>query len=243
MKAIILAAFRGKRMSPISMFTPKALLPIIPTRETVIDHLMGQLYRSGAREFGVVVGEETREPMEEHLRKFKDRYEIVFFESYEHGTASGLYDARSFITDDNPFFVACGDIYSTDYLKGLSDLGPLVVSGYLVKNASKFGTLEVENSRLVRIREKEGIPQPALINASLYLFNRKVFPFIERTEINPKRRERELTDTINLMIEEGNPFHVYNLRGRWRDIGYPRDWLFANLYALLDLFSYSRLKY
>jgi glucose-1-phosphate thymidylyltransferase len=37
------------------------------------------------------------------------------------------------------------------------------------------------------------------------------------------RKEYEVTDTIQMMIDEGWEFKAYELKGFWKDIAYPSD--------------------
>ena len=103
-----------------------------------------------------------------------------------------------------------------------------------MENPSDFGVLETENNKVVRIIEKPKTPPTNLANAGIYLFRESMFDFIDRTQPSV-RRELEITDSIQMLIDSRAPVGYSPLTGRWIDIGYPWDLLKANEHLLKDL--------
>ncbi len=220
MKAVILAAGKGERLRPLTgNGFPKAMLPVwgrplisfhVSRLEEVVD------------EIGVVVGYG-----EERIKNFLGSRVKYFRDDLLQGTGSALLAAKNFIDDD--FILVYGDIF----LDG--DISPLfackrAILGCRVDDASRFGTLKTRNNKVTRIVEK-GPGGPGLINGGIYKLTPEILDYLEDQPLS-ERGEHELTDVVNRMIMEGKKFEYVEFRGYWTDIGYPWDYLDANMYAL-----------
>ncbi|MEM5831349.1 MAG: sugar phosphate nucleotidyltransferase, partial [Candidatus Aenigmatarchaeota archaeon] len=218
MKAIILAAGKGERLEPLTDYKPKCLLPIC--NKPLLDYQIELLKKYGIDEIAVVVGY-----LENEIRK---RYsELKFYkDEMMMGTASALLAARNFIDDD--FVLMYGDIFYDgsleEIVKNKNSMGI-----FYVEDVSRFGKVVFENKKLVEIREKSSIGK-GFINAGIYHFDPSIIEFAEKTEKSP-RGEFELTDSI-LMMNKVKQINVVELRGYWKDIGYPWDYLDVNMYVL-----------
>jgi NDP-sugar pyrophosphorylase family protein len=103
MKAIILAAGRGSRLSPLTDSTPKALLPI--NNKPIIEHLI-ELLPSSVDEVIIVV----KYLKEEFYRYFENKENITIVEQGdEKGTFAALLSAKEYIKDNEKFLVLMGD--------------------------------------------------------------------------------------------------------------------------------------
>lgn len=113
MKAMILAAGRGKRMRPLTDHTPKPLLPY--RGKMLIEHLLIALQRAGFKE--VIIN--TAHLPEQFGEKLGDgrRYELNITYSPEAPggleTGGGIFNALPLLGSD-PFLVISGDIW-TDF--------------------------------------------------------------------------------------------------------------------------------
>jgi bifunctional UDP-N-acetylglucosamine pyrophosphorylase/glucosamine-1-phosphate N-acetyltransferase len=91
-----------------------------------------------------------------------------------------------------------------------------------VEDSGRYGVFEIRNGKVTSVKEKSGRAVPGFINAGVYLFPKEIFSYIEKTPLSP-RKEYEVTDTIQMMIDEGFNFTAYELQGFWKDIAYPSD--------------------
>jgi bifunctional UDP-N-acetylglucosamine pyrophosphorylase/glucosamine-1-phosphate N-acetyltransferase len=82
--------------------------------------------------------------------------------------------------------------------------------------------MEIKDGRLVTVKEKTEKSGPGFINAGVYLFPKQIFELIRKTPISP-RKEYEITDTVQMIINKGLKFTVYKLKGFWTDIAYLTD--------------------
>jgi bifunctional UDP-N-acetylglucosamine pyrophosphorylase/glucosamine-1-phosphate N-acetyltransferase len=211
---VVLAAGLGKRLAAISAEKPKVLVRV--GEKTLIEHNLDKLRRLGIKQIALVIGYKG-EMVKELLGKA-----VTYYQQKEQlGTAHAFYSAKDFI--DEPFFLGLnGDMFFTDPLKDFICLSPPAIAVYPVKDASRYGRLEIKDEKLVSVKEKLAEPVPGFINAGVYLFPREVFSWVEKTPLS-QRKEYEVTDTIQMMINSGWQFTAYKLKGFWRDIAYVSD--------------------
>ena len=86
--------------------------------------------------------------------------------------------------------------------------------------------VEVKDKQVVLIQEKPEAPSSHLVNAGLYLFTPEVFEALAQTLKSP-RGEYEITDSLQLMIDEKNNLFYHRL-DYWLNLSYPWDLLEAN---------------
>lgn len=214
MKAVVLAAGLGKRLASITADKPKVLVKV--GEKTLIEHCLDKLRRLGINHVALVIG--YKGEMVNELLGTK----ITYYQQKEQlGTAHAFYCAKDFV--DEPFFLALnGDMFFTDSLTDFIRLKPPAIAVYPVKDASRYGRLEIKDGKLVSVKEKMNEAVSGFINAGVYLFPREVFQWIEKTPLSP-RKEYEVTDTIQMMVKAGWQFTAYELKGFWRDIAYVSD--------------------
>lgn len=214
MKAVVLAAGIGKRLAIISVEKPKVLVKI--GEKTLIEHNLDKLRRLGINQIALVIGykgEMIKEIVGEKVTYYEQKEQL--------GTAHAFYCAKNFI--DEPFFLALNaDMFFTDPLTDFIRLKPPAIAVYPVEDSRRYGKLEIKNGKLVSVREKVAESTPGFINAGIYLFPKEIFKWIEKTPLSP-RKEYEVTDTIQMLINEGWHFTAYKLKGFWRDIAYISD--------------------
>jgi NDP-sugar pyrophosphorylase family protein len=214
MKAVVLAAGLGKRLASITADKPKVLVKV--GEKTLIEHCLDKLRLLGINQVALVIGykgEMVKELLGTRVTYYPQKEQL--------GTAHAFYCAKNFV--DEPFFLALnGDMFFTDSLTDFIRSKPPAIAVYPVKDASRYGRLEIKDGKLVSVKEKSSEAVPGFINAGVYLFPKEVFKFIEKTPLSP-RKEYEVTDTIQMMVKAGWQFTAYELKGFWRDIAYVSD--------------------
>jgi len=214
MKAIVLAAGLGKRLAAITTQTPKVLVKI--GDKTLIEHNVDKLRKIGINEIALVIGYKG-EMVKEVLGK-----SVTYYEQREQlGTANAFLCAEAFINE--PYFLGMnGDMFFTDPLTHFIRLKPPAVAVYRVEDTRRYGRMEIKSGKLVAVKEKIGEETPGFVNAGVYLFGKQIFDWIRKTPLSP-RKEYEITDTVQMMINRGIQFSVYELKGFWTDITYITD--------------------
>jgi dTDP-glucose pyrophosphorylase len=214
MKAVVLGAGLGKRLSSVTASMPKVLLKV--GEKTLIEHNVDKLRKIGINDIAVVIGykgEMVKEVLGNSVTYYEQREQL--------GTAHAFLCAEKFI--DEPYFLGInGDMFFTDPLTDFIKLKPSAVAVYHFEDTRRFGRMEIKDGRLVTVKEKTEEGGPGFINAGVYLFSKQVFELIRKTPLSP-RKEYEITDTVQMMIDHGLKFTVYNLKGFWTDIAYLTD--------------------
>jgi len=211
---VVLAAGLGKRLATVSVEKPKVLVKI--GEKTLIERNLDKLRKLGINQIALVIGykgEMVKEVVGETVTYYEQKEQL--------GTAHAFYCAKNFINE--PFFLALnGDMFFTDPLTDIIKLKPPAIAVYRVEDARRYGRLEIKDGKLVSVKEKTPESTPGFINAGVYLFPKEIFKWIEKTPLSP-RKEYEVTDTIQMLINEGWHFTAYELKGFWRDIAYISD--------------------
>ncbi len=220
-------------MGPLTRNRPKVMLPVanIP----LLSHVILSVRDAGIREFVLVVGfgQETIE------RYFGDGSSMDVSIEYAHqkeqlGTADAVRSIKDFVK--GRFLMMNGDIIVNPlHIKNMvKQSRDVVMTARSVDDPSQFGVLEVDENRVLRIIEKPEKPPTNLANAGIYILPLAIFDAINKTTLST-RNEYEITDSLQLLIDEGTDVGFLTLSGNWLDIGRPWDLLDANEYFLSGL--------
>ena len=230
MKAVILAAGQGTRMGPLTHNRPKAMLPI--ANMPLLSHIIFSARDAGIREFVIVVGFE-QEIIKQYFGDGSSmNVNIEYaYQKEQLGTADAVRSAKGFVEDR--FLMLNGDIIvsSAHISKMIQQSRNMVITARQVDNPSEFGVLEVQDDRVLHIIEKPEKPPTNLANAGIYIFPLEIFDAIDKTVLS-SRNEFEITESIQLLIDEGVDVGFLTLSENWLDIGRPWDLLDANEYFL-----------
>jgi len=231
LQAVILAAGEGSRMRPLTYSRPKMMLPI--ANKPILEHLLIEVKEAGIREFVFVVG--YRDEQVRDYFKDGDRWGVSIGYATQRrqlGTADAIKVVDGLINDN--FLVINGDIIvDRKDVRSLIAKNDNSLSVFEVEDTRDLGVVEINGDRVTRIHEKTARPPSRMANAGLYLFTPDIFDAVSLTPKSP-RGEYEITDTLQLMIEEGS--HIsYHRIGHWLDFSYPWDLLSANESLLMGI--------
>ncbi len=239
MKAVILAAGKGTRLSPLSDTRPKPMIPV--GGKPILEHLLLSLKENGIRDVLLVVsylGDLIKSYFEDgsHLGI---RIKYVRQEK-PLGTADALAASTVSIGEDD-FLVIYGDLFvSPDAISLLLEpeyTHENVLAVVEVDEVENYGVVHLTQNRVDGIVEKpiDARRGRSLVNAGIYRMNKSVFDSLKQVSYSP-RGDLELTDAIRMMI--GSDRGVLAARidsDDWMDIGRPWDLLQANERALKSL--------
>ncbi len=223
-KAVILAAGEGSRLGPLTANRPKVMLPI--ANKPILEHLLLEIIQAGIHDFYFVVGYHD-EQIREYFRDGSDwGINIQYFnQRKQSGTADALRMVAGHFTGN--FLVANGDviIHHQDIQAMIMKNGNSM-SVIELPDVACLGVIEGDKGQVFRVHEKLSNPPSHLANAGLYLFTQDIFSAIEKTG-KSIRGEFELTDSIQILINEGKPVS-YQVISQWPDLCYPWDLLAVN---------------
>ncbi len=234
MDAIILTAGKGTRLHPLTKNLPKPLFPV--AGKPLLNHILDSFPKEITRVI-IVIGHQG-EQIKDHVKKNQYPFDIIWvYQEKQSGTGHAVNLCKSHIQSEQ-FFMMYGDIFVEKEIiqdiinfKIQEEKTKGVIATLQVESPEKYGCLEIDKGRLVRIWEKHSDPPSRNINAGLMLLPKDIFSFLEKQKAS-NRGEIELTDSLNSFIKSNNDIACYNILGHWTDTGYPWDLLAANTVGL-----------
>jgi len=241
MKAVILAAGKGKRLMPITSSRPKPMIPL--AGKPLLEYTILALKNAGISEILLIVGykeEDIRKYFSDGQDKFNVNIEYISQEK-QLGTGHAVSYAKDFVKD-TPFLLMYGDLITDPkiFKDILERFNETKIEGLItllkVNNPQDYGIISLNSDDFVeKITEK---PSPELnlgnlANAGIYIFNPIIFKAIEKTE-KSIRGEYEFTDSMEILINQLNGKILgYIIKDYfWSDIGLPWQLFGANSFVL-----------
>lgn len=227
---LILAGGFGTRLKSVVHDVPKPLAPIhgIPFMEILLD----QWYKNGFRNFYFLLHYQSEmmiQFIESYQQNKKDSVVMNWIvEEVPLGTGGAIANAVKNSNIKGDFIVANADTYL-----GKSTLSELVgrkapaIVAVEVNDTSRYGTLHIENQKLVGFQEKELSKSSGHINAGSYLLSSDYFvdwdskPFSMEVDLFPRLIETNGIDVVTVdtyFIDIGIP-DDYSRFSKWIESG------------------------
>lgn len=208
---VILAAGKGSRMSALPTRLPKPVLPVLD--KPIICHQLEIMASLGIATVFIVVGRRGYEVVREIERRPGPDLEIIYIDQDQSlGIAHCVGLLEPLI--DGPFLLLLGDIYFhapriPDLVAEFYQEGVDAVLGAIEEEddaiiSKNFSIAIDESGRVTRVVEKPRFPNARLKGVGVYLFNSLVFDAIRRTPRTAMRNEYEITDTIQILVDDGH---------------------------------------
>ncbi|WP_410507256.1 sugar phosphate nucleotidyltransferase [Methanosarcina hadiensis] len=234
MKAIILAAGEGLRCRPLTLTRSKVMLPV--ANRPILEHVISSLEKNGIKEIILVVGYEKERIMNYFEDGLNFRVNISYVEQKAQlGTAHAIEQAKKLISpEDSEFIVLNGDNLVEP--KTIADLlnnyeGDACLLTVRMEDTAGYGVVLKEKKRVTQILEKRPGGLSRLVNTGIYIFTPQIFETIEKTPIS-ENGEYAITDTLQLMIDEGKMVTSVHTESKWLDAVHAWDLLKANAIVL-----------
>lgn len=240
MVGVILAAGKGARMYPFSERSPKPILPIL--NRPLLAHQIEVMRDSGISDIHIVVGHLGYQVASAFGDGATYGVRIRFVEQESTlglAHAVGALESRVQV----PFLLMLGDIYF--HLKApLRPLCDQVLSGEVNANLvsmyepdpamvrRNFVIQADDAGRVRRVIEKPRYVDSQLKGCGLYVFDPHIFDAIRRTPRTAMRDEYEITDSIQILINDGYVVHHHPIVERDLNLTKPDDLLAINLIEL-----------
>jgi len=231
MKGIILHGGHGTRLRPLTHTGPKQLLPI--ANKPMSEYCIESIRETGITEIAIIIGGLGANKVKEYYgtgEKFGIK--ITYVEQDEpKGIAHAINLCKDFINNEK-FLVFLGDNiiqrsiydYVENFKKSNFDATLLLCE---VDNPSSFGIAQVENKKIIKITEKPKKPLSNLAVTGIYLLTPKIFSIIENLEPS-WRNELEITDALDILLNQNNNLSFEIITDYWKDTGTPQDIIHAN---------------
>ncbi len=228
MKAIILAAWRGTRLQPLTNTIPKPMIQIC--WKPILEYLLENIYEY-VDEIILVV----KYKQEIISQYFWDNYKWVKItyktQSEEKWTAAAV---KWIQTQEDVFILYWDSIISKQDMRHILESDKYWVFAQKVEDPSKYWIFQTsQNNKIISVVEKPHEFIWDLANLWGFKMKSEILDLINQIKISP-RWEYELTDALNLYVEK-NDFYAFQLIEKFIDIWYPWDILEANTYILETL--------
>ena len=222
MKAVILAAGKGSRLYPLTHHIPKPLLPLAnrPTMYYAFDRLK----EIGADDICIVVGENESYMRDALGDGSRFGIKLSYVRQPEaHGLAHAVGYAKDFVNRE-PFVLYLGDaMYDTsftDHAKRFQDSGAACLTIVMkVEDPSRFGVVikdDAGNVQKLVEKPKEFVSDLALIG--MYYFRSELWDILPTLQPSA-RGEYEITDAMQLLVNNGHKVLAGVYTGTWYDTG------------------------
>ena len=241
MKGIILHGGHGTRLRPLTHTGPKQLLPI--ANKPMSQYCLESLIDAGISEIAIIIGGIGSNKVQEYYgdgEKFGAKITYVN-QDYPRGIAHAINLCKEFVGNDK-FVVFLGDNIIkksiADYVSRFkqSDASASILLCE-VNNPTQFGIADVKDGIIKKIMEKPKDPPTNLAVTGIYLLTPTIFDIIDR--LKPSwRNEYEITDALQMLLEENHKIIYDMVTDYWKDTGTPHDIIHANEVILSSMKPY-----
>jgi len=232
MQALILAGGKGTRLRPLTMHTPKPIVPI--ANRPFLLYQLELLKRADVRDVILSLSYQPQK-IEDKLGDGTD-YDVKVSYTVEAsplGTAGAYRNAAGLIRETTVVFN--GDVLTDIDINEVIRLhrernaaATIVLTP--VPNPTAYGLVETDGENHVRRFLEKPKPEEVTcdtINAGIYILEPRVLDYIPEGE--PFMFEYGVFPQL---LERSEPFYAYTWRGYWRDIGTASSYLQANMDVL-----------
>jgi NDP-sugar pyrophosphorylase family protein len=237
-QCVIPAAGKGNRIAelPLTQIYPKPMLPIL--NKPLLEYVIENAKKFRVETIYIIVGH-RKEVIKEYFQDGENwDVEISYVEQPKPtGISNALGLVKGYV--DEPFLVILGDDltvvnsfnnFTETFFKHKAWVVEGVVSEEDVETLKRTCCVHLNSEgRIERIVEKPAYPNSRMRGIGVYLFDPIIFSFIEKTPVSPKRKEKELTDTIALIAKKGKAF------------GCPIDGVNINVNTFEDLMTATQI--
>lgn len=237
-KAVLLVGGMGTRLRSVVPSTPKPMASV--GDRPFLELLVRQLCFQGIRRIVMCTGYRAHEIEQElgdgHAWDVKIEYSR---ELQPLGTAGAVKYAEPLLRDVSDFLVMNGDSFmETDFRQLIcfhrESGGIASMVAFRTRNEKRYGTIQVKpDGQVSGFTEKTDANPDGLVNAGVYVFNRRI---LDRIPEGPSSLER---DVFPKLLHQG--IFALEQQGVFIDIGTPED--YARAQGLCDrLYEAARVK-
>ena len=240
MKGILLHGGHGTRLRPLTHTGPKQLLPI--ANKPMSEYCIETMKDAGVKEIAIIIGGIGANKVREYYgngEKFGLHFHYIE-QDFPKGIAHAIGLCKDFIGNEK-FLVFLGDNiiqksiknFSNEFINSKSDAKILLCE---VDNPSRFGIADVKDKKITKIMEKPKNPPTNLAVTGIYFLTPKIFAIIDN--LKPSwRNELEITDALDVLLQQKNEITYNIITDYWKDTGTPEDIINANKEILENMES------
>ncbi len=225
MKAVILVGGKATRLLPLSVNTPKSLVPVVNV--PILEHVIKHVSEHGIKEIVLAQGHLAQSIVD----YFGDgrRLGVTVHHSYEQaplGSAGAAKNAERFL--DGAFLVLNSDIFSDLDFTAMLELhrrsgAKATIATTPVEDPTMYGLVESDDTGKVRRfleKPKREEVTTNMINAGAWFVDGEVLSRIPRDTTYSFER-----NVFPQLLAEGQPVYAFGSSGYWIDMGTPEKYL------------------
>lgn len=239
MRGVVLHGGKGTKLRPLTHTGPKQLIPV--ANKPISQYVLEDLKNSGIREIAIILGDTHPEKVKKYYgngEKFGVRITYIN-QGKPKGIAHAVGLCKEYI-QDNCFVVYLGDNLLKGGIKSLvqqftTSSNDAMVLLCKVREPKRFGVAKFDDKgKLTKLVEKPKHPPSHYALTGIYFFKPVIFDMIQ--QLKPSwRNELEITEAIQLLLENGYKIDHQIVKDWWKDTGTPEDILEANRLILDEL--------
>lgn len=241
MKGVILHGGHGTRLRPLTHTGPKQLLPI--ANKPMSQYCIESLREAGITDIALIVGGPGSNKVQEFYGSGQNLgVKLTYIQQDSpRGIAHAIRLCKEFVENDK-FIVFLGDNmlkrnisdYAINFKYSDANASVLLCE---VNNPTQFGIADVKDGVIKKIMEKPKDPPTNLAVTGIYFLTPTIFDIIDR--LKPSwRNELEITDALQMLLEEGHKITYHMVTDYWKDTGTPHDIIHANKVILESMKPY-----
>lgn len=219
--AVLMAGGKGERLRPLTLKTPKPLLPV--GGKPIIDYNLEELERCGVKRIFITTNY-LADKIEKYIAKRKG---IATVECVREPRRLGTMGSLALIDglqSENVLMMNSDLLTSINfeamYLHHISNKCDLTMAGVPYTVSVPYALMRIKNGRVKGLEEKPTYNYFA--NAGVYILKRRLIEKVTKGEF------LDAPDFISSLIDAGGKVGCYPIEGTWIDIGSPNDYRYAN---------------
>jgi glucose-1-phosphate cytidylyltransferase len=220
MKTVILCGGYGTRLAEETKIKPKPMVKI--GKEPILEHILN-IYRGYKfKDFVLALGYKSEYIKDYYKKKKKKKINLVYT-GKNTMTGGRLLRLKKYLKDEETFMLTYGDGVSSVNIKNLLNFHKKhkkIATLTAVRPPVRFGELRINGNKINSFKEK---PQTnhSWINGGFFVFNKKIFDFIDNDQIMLEREPMEKLAKIGQLM-------AFKHKGFWQCMDTLRDKIFLN---------------
>lgn len=219
--AVIMAGGKGERLRPLTLTTPKPLLPV--GEKAIIDYNVDELEQCGVDRIFVTVNYLAHK-IEEHFRNRRGRARVECVREPKRLGTMGSLSLVEGLESENVIMMNSDLLTTLDfeklYLQHKRSGADLTMAAVPYTVSIPFAIMQMDGKRVRGLEEKPTYNYFA--NGGVYLMKRSLLTRIVKGEY------LDAPDFISRLIADGGEVGCFPIEGTWIDIGSPDDYRYAN---------------
>ena len=231
MKGILLHGGHGTRLRPLTHTGPKQLLPI--ANKPMSQYCIESMKEAGVKDIAIIIGGTGSQKVKDYYGNGEKLGVNISYiqQDFPRGIAHAIGLCEDFINNEK-FLVFLGD---NIIQKSINEFGiefekSNVAATILlceVENPSRFGIADIKDGQIKKIIEKPKNPPTNLAVTGIYFLTPVIFDIIKK--LKPSwRNELEITDALDMLLNEKHSITYKMITDYWKDTGTPEDIINAN---------------